>query len=99
MLQGRSISNTGVKCVFSVGVLFSCIESQFFSTLLCSQIDVDFNGFDLYSAFPNVAVQPVLDPVIDYLPAPTEVPPARGTHPHKGDAVERAPDPGAPHQR
>ena len=36
----------------------------------------------------NVGVQPVLDAVIDYLPSPTDVPPARGHHVKKDDAVE-----------
>ncbi len=36
----------------------------------------------------NVGVQPVLDAVVDYLPSPTDVPPARGHHVKKDDAVE-----------
>jgi elongation factor G len=36
----------------------------------------------------NVGVQPVLDAVVDYLPSPTDVPPARGHHVKKEDAVE-----------
>jgi elongation factor G len=36
----------------------------------------------------NVGVQPVLDAVVDYLPSPLDVPPARGHHVKKDGAVE-----------
>jgi elongation factor G len=36
----------------------------------------------------NVGVQPVLDAVVDYLPSPVDVPPARGHHVKKEDTVE-----------
>ncbi|GJM22200.1 MAG: elongation factor G [Planctomycetota bacterium] len=48
------------------------------------------------SAFRNVGVQPVLDAVARYLPAPLDAPPARGTDPCDGSAVERAPSPDEP---
>jgi elongation factor G len=35
----------------------------------------------------NIGVQPLLDAVIDYLPAPEELPPVRGHHPKTGDEV------------
>ncbi len=36
----------------------------------------------------NIGVQPLLDAVVDYLPSPLEMPPTRGHHAKKDDAVE-----------
>ncbi|MDR0354988.1 MAG: elongation factor G [Deltaproteobacteria bacterium] len=49
----------------------------------------------LGSAFKNKGVQPLLDAVVDYLPAPTDIKPVSGLSP-KGEQEERAADDAAP---
>ena len=48
------------------------------------------------SAFKNKGVQRLLDSVIDYLPAPIDVPPTHGFHPHTKEELERKPSDDAP---
>ncbi|MEK7627843.1 MAG: elongation factor G [Patescibacteria group bacterium] len=43
------------------------------------------------SALKNVGVQLVLDGVVDYLPTPLDLPPAKGIHPDTGEVIERKP--------
>ncbi|MDD4237535.1 MAG: elongation factor G [Desulfotomaculaceae bacterium] len=42
------------------------------------------------SAFKNKGVQSLLDAIVDYLPAPTDIPPMKGTNPRDGEEEERA---------
>jgi elongation factor G len=47
----------------------------------------DFFPVLVGSALQNVGVQPALDAVIEYLPSPLDIPPAKGTDPHDKNKV------------
>lgn len=59
-------------------------------------LEVDLLPVYCGSALKNTGVQPLLDAVNDYLPAPTEVPPIEGINPDTGEAELRPADDDAP---
>jgi elongation factor G len=48
------------------------------------------------SAYRNVGVQPLLDAIVDYAPAPIDRPPVAGDNPRTGDVEQRFPRPDEP---
>ncbi|MFV0560437.1 MAG: elongation factor G [Enterococcus sp.] len=59
-------------------------------------LSVDFYPVLCGSAFKNKGVQLMLDAVIDYLPAPTDVPAIKGFNPKTDEETERPADDSAP---
>ena len=55
-------------------------------------IDIAITPVLCGTAFKNKGVQPLLDAVIDYLPAPSDVPPIKGISPVSGAEESRAPN-------
>ena len=54
-------------------------------------LDGDFFPVLCGAAFRNRGIQPLLDAVVDYLPAPSDLPPVTGILPSTGDYIERSP--------
>lgn len=64
-------------------------EEEIKTGLRKGTIAVKFTPVLCGSSFKNKGVQPLLDAVIDYMPAPTDVPAIRGVHPDTGAEDQR----------
>ncbi|PIR97773.1 MAG: elongation factor G [Candidatus Colwellbacteria bacterium CG10_big_fil_rev_8_21_14_0_10_42_22] len=71
-------------------------QEELKSALRRSILKVDLVPVFCGTALKNKGVQPVLDAVIDYLPSPLDVPPAKGIDPKTDKEIERAPTEDAP---
>jgi elongation factor G len=67
-------------------------EDEIRSALRKRTIDLEIFPMLCGSAFKNKGVQAMLDAVVDYLPAPTEVPAIRGIDSDNGNPIERHAD-------
>ena len=66
------------------------------STVRKATLSLDITPVFCGSAFKNKGVQRLLDGVIDYLPAPTDVPPVTGVIPRTENEQTRKPEPDEP---
>ena len=64
-------------------------EDQLRAAVRAATLDLTITPVLLGSAFKNKGVQPLLEAVIDYLPAPIDVPPVVGNDPKTGEERER----------
>ncbi|TRM11166.1 elongation factor G [Lentibacillus cibarius] len=71
-------------------------NEQLKKAIRTATLNVEFYPVYCGSAFKNKGVQLVLDGVIDYLPAPTDVPPIEGFIPGSEEEVTRPSDDNAP---
>lgn len=67
-------------------------EEELKAAIRQATLDVEFYPVFCGSAFKNKGVQLILDGVIDYLPAPTDVPPIEGLLPGSEETVTRPSD-------
>ena len=59
------------------------------STIRKATIDNTMVPVTCGSSYRNKGVQMLLDAIVDYMPAPTDVPAIKGVDPETGDEVER----------
>src|SRR5699024_8402864 len=71
-------------------------EAELKAAIRKATLAVDFYPVFCASAFKNKGVQSTLDGVIEYLPAPTDIPPLQGILPDSEETVEREASDSAP---
>ncbi len=71
-------------------------EAELKAAIRKATLAVDFYPVFCASAFKNKGVQSILDGVLDYLPAPTDIPPIQGILPGTEEPVEREANDDAP---
>jgi Translation elongation factors (GTPases) len=67
-------------------------EGQIKAAIRAATLSINLTPVLCGSAFKNKGVQMLLDAVIDYLPAPTDVPPVVGIDPRTGEEISRPAD-------
>jgi elongation factor G len=94
MIERISETDDALTEKFLGGVEISSVELK--SALRSAVINVKLFPVYCGTALRNKGVQPVLDGVVDYLPSPTDIPPAKGTDAKTGEEIEiKADDNGA----
>jgi len=74
----------------------SISESEVRDAVRCATLNLQIIPVLCGAAFKNKGVQPLLDAVVDFLPAPTDVPAVQGVNPHTQAAESRPADDQAP---
>ncbi len=80
------------KVLMDEGISVEELKAALRKGVIACKINPVFVG----SAYKNKGVQELLDAVVDYLPAPNDVPAIKGTNPATGDEDVRPSDPKAP---
>jgi elongation factor G len=88
----ESIAETNEKLLEKFMMEEEFSEAEIKAALRQGTIDGSIMPMLCGSAFKNKGVQVLLDAVVDYLPAPTEVPPIKGTLPNGEEAVRHSND-------
>jgi elongation factor G len=64
-------------------------ESQIRQAIRRATLGLKITPVFLGAAFRNKGVQPLLDAIVDYLPAPADIPPVSGWHPKTNEELQR----------